>query len=263
MGKVGIDVKKTGGNFQKVLQKEARSQGINDKDYQNLEQRFDIQKRLLSNRKAVYDSLVSSTNDLINDYQTLLGQMTSLFAKRVIENRINYLQYYLLFTQTKNWNQRWQDRDEMMAANVDWLLDNLYHNRKVIVVAHNFHLAKYSEKEEVMGEFLAKKYDKDRYVLGVLAGSGSYADNSGKETMQQPVEENGLDIKDLILSLGGQVNFIDIPKKKADSNSFLFEDIIVNDTFIDLSNTHTLVPARHFDGLLLIDRISPPEKAGL
>ncbi|MEM9681277.1 MAG: erythromycin esterase family protein [Bacteroidota bacterium] len=267
----GVDVQKTGSNFKKLLYKLSVSKSIDTSLYYNIEQRFNRQKKLLTNRKAKFDDLKDSTQRLIGDYQTLLNAFrkgtpqengkANLLVERTIENRLKYLHYFLDFTKTKDWSKRWKDRDEMMALNVKWLIEHFYQGKKVIVVAHNFHIAKFNEKEEVMGEFLSKAYGSRMYVLGAFAGSGSYADNSGKEKPMKSIDSTGVDMRTIIESLEGKTHFMDISKEKpSPSNTFLFEKIIVNDSFIDLYGSNQLVVSKHFDGILLIDKISLPEK---
>ncbi|WP_250432396.1 erythromycin esterase family protein [Hanstruepera flava] len=265
----GFDVQKTGRNFSNLLTHYLNEQSIDNPSFHNIEQRFDAQKQLLTNRKAVYDSLKTTTKHLIADYKSLSEEIQKVsnnsktydkqLIKRTIENRIQYLKYFLDFTKTKDYNKRWKERDSMMAANVEWLMDTFYKDKKIILVAHNFHIAKFNTKEDVMGEFLAHKYGSRMYVLGVFAGSGSFANNSGKETAMKPIEQTGTDIKSLIGSLDGKVNFIDIPKEETTATGVFFQPIIINDTFIDLYGTNQLILSKHFDGLLLLDKISPPE----
>lgn len=261
----GIDVQKTGSVFTSFLQEVAKNNSIDPVFYEPIEERFDKQKSLLTNRQAEYDSLKSDTEKLVLDYQALWDQFQQIdnlskeskLVQKTIENRIAYLRYFLEFTRTKDWNARWKARDEMIASNVEWFIENLFKNQKVIIVAHNFHIAKYNEKEEVMGEFLRKKYDTEMYSLGVFAGSGSFADNSGNTEKMEPIATDENDIKKHILALEGRVQFIDIPKPVGLKRNFLFDEITINDTFIDLFNSNKIVLEDHFDGVLFIDKISP------
>lgn len=264
----GFDVQRSGRSFDHLLEKTASQLGIDHNLYQDIEKHFGEQKNSLNNRKAVYDEVKPATIKLIDDYQSLLEQIelksdqdqTIALVKRTLHNRIEYLKYFLAFAKNKDWNQRWKARDSIMASNVEWLMEHLYKDEKVIIIAHNFHIAKYNEKEEVMGEFLKPKYGSAMYILGIFAGKGSYSGNSGKEKQLSPIDSEALDIKEVISSLDGKVNFFPIPSKSNKRNFWAFEKIIVNDTFIDLSRSNEMDLSKHFDGLLFIDKISPPEK---
>lgn len=266
----GFDVQRTGSDFENLLTNEAERIGLDSNTYSDLEKRFSEQKIKLTRRKAVYDSLHYATSKLIEDYTLLKhslekigiqeGAQTSNFIIKTIENRIAFLRYYLDFVKDKNWSKRWNARDFMMFSNIDWLLKTVYKNEKVIVVAHNFHISKFNEKEEVMGEYLKKAYDSEMYSIGVFAGKGSYYNNSGLEENLKPISKKGLDIKDIINKLNYKVGFLDIPKKASKNFNWLFKDIIINDTFIDLSGSNQMNLSKAFDGLIFIDSISPPKK---
>ncbi|MEO1032695.1 MAG: erythromycin esterase family protein [Bacteroidota bacterium] len=266
----GFDVQRTGGAFEKLLVDEIVRLSLDSDKYGDLEKRFFNEKRKLTNRQAVYDSVQKSTHNLIEDYKILKSSIknaehvalndVSNFVVRTIENRIKYLQYFLNFVKDKDWSKRWKERDFMMFSNIDWLLKTIYKNQKVIVIAHNFHISKFNENEEVMGEFLKKKYDSEMYAIGVFAGGGNFLNNRGAKEKLKPISNDGLDIKHVIKDFSGKVGFLNIPEKSNKNSTWLFEDIIINDTFIDLSGSNKMTLSRNFDGLIFIDKISPPEK---
>lgn len=69
-----------------------------------------------------------------------------------------------------------------------------------------------------------------------------------------------LDIKHIINGLPGFASFLEIPGGKNKGGDWLRRNIVVNDTFIDLSGSNSMVPAKQFDGLLFIKKVSVPEK---
>jgi erythromycin esterase-like protein len=110
-----------------------------------------------------------------------------------------------------------------------------------------------------MGEILSTKYGNKMFSLGVFAGSGTYHDNFGREIQVLPPDSIKFDIKHIINNIKGAVNYVDIPKNKFRGREWLDNDIIVNDTFIDLNKSNRLILSKSFDGLLLIDKVSPPK----
>lgn len=265
----GFDVQRTGGTFETLLSYELKRRNLTSDLFSGIEERFSKAKGILTNRKAIYDSIQSPTKKLIKEYKLLQSQLentnnqllddTSHLVIRTIKNRIAYLEYFLEFVEDKDWNKRWKARDYMMYSNIDWLLKNKYKDQKVIVIAHNFHIARHNKKEEVMGEFLKKEYDTDMYSIGVFAGKGSFSNNYGQEENLVPVSKEGLDIKHIIHQLKYKVGFLDIPNKPNNNLHWLFDDIIINDTFIDLSSSNKMTLSKNFDGLIFIDKISVPE----
>ena len=262
----GFDVQRTGGSFRQVLSEECSLAGIEEPNFADLEQRFGDQRRLLRMRYANYDSLRESTLQLIDDYQALAVRLASADLKqqtirtsmtiRTLINRGAYLQFMLQFTRDKNWSKRFAMRDSLMAANIEWLLQDRYRGRKVIVASHNYHIAKYNEKEEVMGEFLRPQTVRQCYSIGICAGSGTYADNNGNVQMQSPPDTSRLDIKHIIHSLDGSVQFLSTHPINGAGSDWLSEKITINDSFIDLKGSQELILSRHFDGIILINRIS-------
>lgn len=266
MSVAGFDVQRTGGSFKNLVKK--LETNIDTAFFVQLEDNYGIIQSELSNRSAVYDSVVSKTGKLLKDYTEIYNisvakDKTSneiLLLQRTLLNRIEYLQYMLRFVKDKDWHKRWTARDAMMAQNIEWLLENIYKNEKIIVAAHNFHIAKYNKNEKVMGKMLSNNYDNEMYSIGSFAGKGVYANNSGKKTNILPADSLNLDIKHIIANLTGFINFLDIPAQQNPDSQWLYNDIIANDTFIDLNNTNKMILAKHFDGLLFVQKVSLPEK---
>jgi erythromycin esterase len=261
----GFDVQRTGGAFKDFLKVEVMKYEIDTSLAVTLEDRFLHAKNLLTNRKTKYDDIQKEINTLINDYKIvhkLLKQKSELddalkITDQTILNRVLYLNYMLDFVEEKDWNKRWAARDMAMAKNVLWLIDNFYEEDKILIIGHNFHISKSNENEETMGEVLDKQYELDMFVIGVFAGEGSYSGNYGSPVTMLQADSARLDIKHIISQLKDQIYFIQIPKVKNSANKWMFEKIVVNDTFIDLSRTNEMNLSKHFDGLLLIDKVSP------
>lgn len=267
----GFDVQRTGRSFERILDGVAVTSNIDTTLFYNLENRFGQLKSLLSNRRVSYhDSIRLKTNHLIADYDQLyvalmeVEAMTSvkqiLLALKTVQNRVRYLTYMLDFKEGNDWNKRWAARDSLMAENVTWLAENIYPNQKIIVIGHNFHISKHNEKEEVMGEFLLRKYPDQMYSIGVYAKSGSYLGNYGDENEMTVAAAEQLDIKHIIEALNVEVSYLHIPKQRTVGDEWLYQKIITNDTFVDLSNSNSVNLSKYFDGLLLLQNVSIPEK---
>ena len=266
----GFDVQRSGGAFERFFEIVLKSKSIDTGLSRNLENRFNNIKKRLSSNTVPFDSIQHSTLSLIEDYSRLQNLLVSelntefdkklVLAKKTITNRITFLKYQLDFKNDKNWSKRWKARDLAMAENIEWLIESLYPNRKIIIIGHNFHIAKYNENEEVMGEFLKRSYNADMYSIGVFAKAGNYFDNSGREKKMSPPDSKRLDIKHVINNLDGNLNFLDIHSQSKKGFNWLFKKLIINDTFIDLSNSNEMVLSKHFDGLLLLNSVSTPKK---
>ncbi|GAB5554682.1 MAG: erythromycin esterase family protein [Saprospiraceae bacterium] len=267
----GFDAQRTGRSFETILSAAANDAKLDVETYEDLETQFGTLKSILPNRKIEYnDSLKEQTLKLIDGYEKVYNQLLlsklslslkkSLLILKTIQNRIGFLTYMLEFKIDQDWNKRWAARDSMMADNVKWLAETIYSGKKIIVVGHNFHISKYNEKEQVMGEYLLPHYSNDMYSIGIYAKTGTFLSNYGHEETMKPSDSLNLDIKHIINALKNEVNFLPIPKEKQPGSEWLFQAIITNDTFVDLSNSNTTVLSENYDGLILLQHISTPDK---
>ncbi|MFZ1717364.1 MAG: erythromycin esterase family protein [Saprospiraceae bacterium] len=269
MSIAGFDVQRTGSTFEPWLNTLASNKMLDIVHYKTLEDRYGLLQRKLTTRNIVYDSVYTTTQDLVKDYQHVYELMVKsrpvdtskmfVLVLRTIVNRVIYLQYMLQFVKDGDWHSRWAARDLAMAENIKWLKEYIFKNEKLIVVAHNFHVARDNPNEQVMGAILAQAYSTLMYTVGVFAGTGEYADNTGNRIKMAPPDSTTLDIKHVIGSLPGFVGFLDVPKIKDETNDWLYRNITINDSFIDLAGSNSMVLAKQFDGLLFIKMISMPE----
>ncbi|MBL7737607.1 MAG: erythromycin esterase family protein [Chitinophagaceae bacterium] len=269
MAIAGFDVQRSGNTFITVFKNTARKQNLDTAICSQLENSFTILDRELANRKAVYDSVSSKTLLLIAGYQQVYDQLSvnkagnfsreHVFTLKTIASRIRFLQYKLRFVKDRDWNSAWEARDSAMADNIRWLADSVFKNEKLIILGHNFHIAKSNEQLTVMGGILRTRYPRQMYSLGVFAGSGSYADNYEKETKMLPPDSAGTDLKHIITLLPGFTSYLNIPANKVNGTDWLHKNIVVNDTFIDLNSSNKMILAKQFDGVLLLKKVSPPD----
>lgn len=267
----GYDIQKGGGDaFFVLMEMEAKRIGIQPQLYNLLEERFDDLEDDLKKAKAeTYDSLKPKIDLLIADYkafsEALIFQETNLnrnvqLINQTIKNRISYLKYRLEFVKDQDYRKRWKARDTGMVDNIIWLKENIFKKEKILVVGHNFHISKYNKKEEVAGEYLKRKYPTDTYHIGFFVGAGFYADNSGRKKEMDPISHDSLDVRHIISAMEGKVSFLSMPHKSKKKNKWLFHDIEVNNSFIDLNGSNRQSLIKTFDGVVLIDKTSMPLK---
>ncbi len=260
----GFDVQRTSGGFKQLLGRVAAP--IDSSRWASIEEQFGQVQKLLRKGQDM-DAIKEKTETLITDYQKLRESLEVLapsedlqMADRTLHNRIQFLTYMLEFRLDRDWSKRWAARDRVMAENVQWLLKNRYGGRKVIIIGHNFHISKYSANEEVMGEFLRNELDQPMFHIGTFSGTGVYANNGGEPEALSPPDSLRLDVKHFILDMQRPMGFVSIPKRATAGSDWLNQTLIVNDSFIDLRRSNTLIPSRHFDALLLIRQSSMPSK---
>lgn len=265
MGWAGFDVQRSGGSFKNSLDMICKKNHIDSVFYSELESRYSQIQSQLNNRKSVYDSLQSTTFKLIHDYHALYSRMGELndqalthqflFVRQTLKNRMVYLNYMLSFLNDHDFHKRWASRDSMMAENLIWLKDHIYPGQKIIIIAHNFHVSRWNEMESSMGEIIHSRYPQQTYVLGLFSREGSYADNSGNPVSMTAPDSTRLDIKHLIGAMKGYAGFMDLKNKTIPR--WLYDPVVVNDSFIDLNGSNQLILPKHFDGLLMLQKVSP------
>lgn len=263
----GFDVQKSGGAFSRIVgpivEQVENGSGI---DLLALEKRNDVLRKLLNFRK-VTDEITTLRKSVLADYQKVLSFLTSSAIKgsgpvpvkliiQTIRNRMAYISYRYEFMKDSDWNKRWRMRDSLMAENVRFFTEEIYPGKKVIILAHNFHISKHNPKEEVMGEYLQSLLKKDIYTIGLYAANGSYA-NNGRQEEKLSASEGPGDIKHYINLQPNEVQFLDIPGKAKKGTAWIYGDITINDTFNDLSSTKAVNLAKWFDGLIFLKRVSP------
>lgn len=267
MGFAGFDVQRNGRTFAQELRHLCRILQVDSTLYNDLEERYGTVAKSLG-PKADPAVVTTDATQLITDYDALHAAFggalparpsaRQLLVHRTLQNRADYLRYMLKFTTDKDWYARWAARDSAMAGNVRWLADAVYPGHKLIIVAHNYHIARHNPKERVMGEWLHAHYGARMHVIGCFNGGGMYANNGRKPEPTSPPDSTALDVKHVIAGLPGFANYLRLRSEPDATMSWLREPLVVNDSFTDLSSTNTLVPAEQFDGLLLVRRVSPP-----
>jgi erythromycin esterase len=70
-------------------------------------------------------------------------------------------------------------RDESMAKNIRWILDQEPKGARMVVWAHNFHVSLASPPATPMGEYLARDLGADYVVLGFVFDRGAFQAMSG------------------------------------------------------------------------------------
>lgn len=263
----GFDVQKSGGAFSRivgpVVQQVKNGSGI---DLLALENRNDVLRKLLNFRKLT-DEITTLRKSVLADYQKALSFLTNSDVEglnevplklitQTIRNRMAYIDYRYDFLIDQDWNKRWLKRDSLMAENVRFFKEEIYPDKKVIILAHNFHIARHNPKEEVMGEYLQSMLKEDIYTVGLYAANGSYA-NNGRQEEKLSTSEGPGDIKHYINLQPAEIQFLDIPHKSKKGIEWIYGDIINNDTFNDLSSTKTVDLAKWFDGLIFLKTVSP------
>lgn len=149
-------------------------------------------------------------------------------------------------------------RDRAMADNLDFVLDELYPKQKVIVWAHNAHIAHAPEQAESwkpMGAWLAERRRSELYTLGLYMGRGAGAFNNRRIYGIQPPAADSFEA--LLANGGYKMSLIDFSRPQGQPDAaWLNSSLRARSWGV---RAVQLVPAHHYDGVLYIDTVKPPQ----
>lgn len=138
-------------------------------------------------------------------------------------------------------------RDRAMADNLDFVLDKLYPKQKVIVWAHNAHIAYAPEDTgswKPMGAWLSERRRSDLYTLGLYMGRGAGAMNNRRIYEILPPAAESFEA---ILANGGyKMSLLDFSRAQDSPDAMWLHTSLAARTW----GTHAaqLVPADSYDG---------------
>jgi erythromycin esterase len=166
-----------------------------------------------------------------------------------------------------------------MASNLEWIIKKLYPNQKVIVWAHNEHIAKAGSKTfSVVGKAPQKQFEdmgemvrndlkdiKDKsYYIGFYLNQGTAADIAGFAPYKVGPMPKGT-LENLFVQSGLNNAFIDMSceKKQTPQNSWMFNKTLVSEDGMTSSRiipaSVSLVPNEQYDGIVFINKVNSPD----
>lgn len=153
-------------------------------------------------------------------------------------------------------------RDLFMKRKLEYLLKEKYPDEKFIIWFHNYHIMKDLNKVELqspelksilepmpqmLGTILSPDLKEDSYVIGLYMNEGK---GYGYEI---PEKTNESDLEYQLAKRGKSKVFIDLTRDISD-NRWKNDKLVAH---YDGLYPYTLVPAEQYDGLILIQSVSP------
>ena len=149
-------------------------------------------------------------------------------------------------------------RDQAMADNVEFLMDKLYPGRKVVVYAHNAHIAYQAVPNggTPMGSHLASRRKSEIYTIGLYMGRGHAAYNNG--AVYQIGAPKPDSIEAALANGGLKYAFIDLSQARTGPGSaWMTQPGLVR----EWGNVEGhITPAGTYDALIYIDEVTPARK---
>ena len=116
----------------------------------------------------------SSVEDIKDDLINTIGEDQWKWAKQLVRHMEQVQQ--VNFDDVRN--NRFYVRDDYMAENVTWYFDLLGQDKKLVLWAHNGHIADddqiYAPFGGSQGDYLEKEYGQDYQIIGFSFGKGSF-----------------------------------------------------------------------------------------
>jgi len=212
--------------------------------------------------KSHGDSLKTAYNALVSYFDQMKDVLVPLFPENPIVpliarqeawsivQYIDQIQHYSSYI-----------RDPAMASNIEFIADELYPDKKIIIWAHNFHIRHKNtevngrDMSETMGTRIAQKYRAELYSIGLYMYRGkaakagrdiytiSYASPNSLEALFYTARRKYLfvDLMNQILNEGNEWMFVSISSKTWGA---ITEQMVLRD---------------QYDAILFIDTVNPPE----
>ena len=149
-------------------------------------------------------------------------------------------------------------RDAGMAENLTSLARDLYPDRKILIWAHNFHIrhanASTPSTVRTMGSWIAERFRPELYTIGLYMNRGSAAQNDRAIYLINPAPQGSMEW--VLAGAGPSALFVDFLHETQESgNAWMFQPVVTREWGV---NSLTLTPREQYDGVLFIDRVSPP-----
>jgi erythromycin esterase len=150
-------------------------------------------------------------------------------------------------------------RDSAMAANVVFLKEKLYPQKKTIIWAHNYHIAKsgyphaVNPDSKVMGVYLAEKYGSELYTIGLYMLRGTTRDNNGNIIhVPLPVSSNSLE--GILYQIRKKYFFVDLLHQSySEGNKWMYNPVSAKS--YGYAN-ESMVLRNVYDGIIFLDSTS-------
>lgn len=156
-------------------------------------------------------------------------------------------------------------RDRGMADNLDFLLNDLYAGKKIMVWAANVHIQHregtnddggfFRDGIKTMGAWTAERHRAELYTIGLFMYRGRAASNDHKSFAVQPVVSGSLE--SIMHRVPSRYAYVDLSRESpSPGTSWMFTRITA---MLNGSQRETMVPRDEYDGILFIDTAHPPQ----
>lgn len=215
------------------------------------------------------DSINYTFYEIVNYIDNNVNELMLLFSenpeipfvlKQSVLNLIAYMDFIISYNSLYINPVSVRIRDSTMASNVIFIKEKLYPQKKLIIWAHNYHIANSSYLHavspdiKVMGNWLHEKYTYDLYTIGAYMLRGKTKYNESFIDVQLPVSPNSVEA--ILYYTKKKYCFIDLANQNyCSSNRWMFNLITAK---YEGFASESMIIRNVYDGLIFIDSSSVP-----
>ena len=198
--------------------------------------------------KQIIEIFQSNRDEIMKDYH-----LTEFQIDVIIKTAEGFIQ-----TVDIPYDERYRGtevRDQIMFNNLEWLMNDAYPNKKVILWAHNSHIERQTAHVngfKWMGHLLAEKYEEDYYALGLFSRYGNSYMHWQDTTITFENRESGM-LENLDLFNSDSLSFVDFH-----SNNYQWSTDTISAYELENGGVISFVPNKRFDGVVVLDKVDQP-----
>ena len=148
-------------------------------------------------------------------------------------------------------------RDKLMAENVQWIVENLYPNKKIIVWGYNGHIQKGAsngyQETKMMGQYLKKAFGDSYFSIGLFAYEGKAYQHWTNESINFK-NSDSTSIEYKMKQDNSKYTFQKFQSK--DVNHWVNKELTALE--IESNGNVSFVPSERFDAAICIDSVGIP-----
>ena len=267
----GIDMKSSGNAYKK--RPEFLRSVISRINSSYASQVYELDKNLTDNINTVYwmnyiranpDSLKAEYEKLITFFDNNIDDLITLFPENpkipLIAQRIACCILLEIEHAQEGCNGVYP-RDPSMADNLDFLIDEIYPGKKIIIWAHNSHIRHDNEKVQnshgynTMGTWIKERHSSELYTIGFYMYRGQTALNSRTLCNVGPPIPNSIEA--IFYRARKKYLFVNLENFERDEgNGWMFSNIGAYAWGVRLES---LIPNEQYNGIFFIDTVHPPD----
>ncbi len=215
------------------------------------------------------DTLMTYFNNLVDFFDNHMIEFTALYqdsfqipliARQTAWSMPRFIKQ-IIFNNKQNYFSAMETRDKGMADNLEYLINKIFPEKKIMVWAHNFHIRHDNSAVpnyaglKTMGTYIAQNHRNDLYTIGLYMYRGKAAWNNRDVYKIEPAKSGSLE--SIFYRARKKYCYVDMANEEQDEgNSWMFRSIYSKSWgTTDLK----MVLKDQYDGILFIDTVSPPD----